>query len=110
MASATPSARLEGPMVQLREGARAFRSSGALAMRTAEPAMSSMETSFQLSPMARMPAASIPRAAARREQGRALGAAGGEDVEDGEVAVGVFGAVEGELVLRFGRIASHPSR
>src|ERR1039458_1889570 len=31
-----------------------------------------------------------------REDGGAFGAAGGQDVEDGEVAGGVFGAVEGE--------------
>jgi len=54
MASATPSAVLARPMRQLRVRARALRSSGAFDMRTAEPAISSMETSFQLSPMARI--------------------------------------------------------
>ncbi len=45
-----------------------------------------------------------------REDGRAFGAAGGEDVEDGEVAGWVFGAVEGEEGDGFsgsGGIASH---
>jgi len=57
------------------------------------------------------------------EQGRTFGAAGGEDVEDGEVAVGVLGAVEGEEGFGVGgadrakagrrlggRITSHPLR
>jgi hypothetical protein len=44
--------------------ASALRSSGALSMRTAAPAISSMETSFQLSPIARICVASNPREAA----------------------------------------------
>ena len=51
-----------------------------------------------------------PARGGEREQGGALGAAGGKNVEDAEVARGVLGAVEGEFVLWFGRIASHPSR
>ena len=59
MVWATPSAALVGAMLQLRVRARALRSSGAFSMRTAEPAISSMETSFQLSPMARIWAGSM---------------------------------------------------
>jgi len=49
------------------------------------------------------------------EDGCALGAVGGEDVEDGEVAVGVLGAVEGEEGLGGAvearlRKATHPFR
>ena len=48
--------------------------------------------------------------AGEREQSGTLGAVGGEDVDDGEVARGILGAVQAELVLWFGHIASHPSR
>ena len=34
-----------------------------------------------------------------REQGGALGAAGGKDVDDGEIARGILGAVQAELVI-----------
>ena len=44
----------------------------------------------------------------------ALGATGGEDVEDGEIAVGVVGAIEGKKGdgrgIRFGGFTSHPLR
>ena len=115
MASATPSLVLARPMRQLRVRARALRSSGAFAMRTAVPAISSMETSFQLSPMARIWVGVDAVRGGEREDGGAFGAAGGEDVEDGEVAAGVFGAVEGEDGFGLGVSArwisaSHPFR
>ena len=91
-------------MRQPRVRARVLRSSGALTMRTAVPATSSMETSFQLSPMARIWVGSMPCAGGEGEDGRAFGAAGGEDVEDGEIAGGIFGAVEGEDGSRSGSV------
>src|ERR1019366_8471923 len=60
----TPSAELEGAMGQPRDAAKSLRSGGAFAMRTAAPAISSMETSFQLSPMARICAGAMPCVAA----------------------------------------------
>ena len=64
MAWATPSSRLEGAICQPLARARVFRSSGALSMRTARPAACSMETLFQLSPMASISAGSMSRSSA----------------------------------------------
>src|ERR1700678_2428015 len=77
MARATPSARLEGPMGQLRVRARARWSSGALAMRMGWAAASSMETSFQWSPMAMIWVGGMLRAAARVRMAAPLEQLGG---------------------------------
>jgi hypothetical protein len=54
----------------------------------------------------------MPSRGGQGKQCGALGATGGEDVEDGEIAAGVVGAIEGEdgggLALRFGGFTSHP--
>ena len=78
--------------------ARVLRSSGALSISTARPAACEHGDVVPVVADGEDFCGVDPAGAGEREQGGALGAAGGEDVEDAEVARGILGAVEGECV------------
>ena len=94
MAMATPSSALDGAMVQPLVRARDLRSSGALDMRAARAGEAEHGEVVPVVADGEDVVGGDAAQVGEVLEGGGLGAAGGEDVEQGEVGFGVGGAVE----------------